>query len=293
MPFDAEKFCLDYSINSDQSRLNRGWLNIKCPFCDDKSTHLGININGAYATCFRCGGHWLPKIVSTLLKVSIPNANKIIAQYLSGEQIHEFKERNYVDQIIYPPDTGPMNNAQRQYLANRQFDPGKLEREWELKGVSKFGPYKGRILAPIRLDNELISYQTRDITGKARARYMACPDDEEVYHHQYSLYGIDKCHGQTVVVVEGITDVWRLGTGATGTFGIDYLPQQMLMIARRFNNVFIFYDNEDQAQEKADQLSFDLTKFGKKCEIITTDTGDPGDMQQDDADCLMEDLGLK
>lgn len=290
--FDAEKFCLDNSINSDRSRLTQGWLNIRCPFCDDKSTHLGININGAYTSCFRCGYHWLPKVIATLLKTSIPKARITIAPYLSGEQAREFKERKYVDRIVYPPDTGLMTPAQKQYLANRFFDPDQLEAEWELKGVGHIGPYKGRILAPIRLGGELISYQARDITDKAKAKYMACPDAEEVYHHQYSLYGVDKCRAKIVIVTEGITDVWRLGPGTAGTFGIDYLPQQMLMLARRFDNIFIFYDNEDQAQEKAERLSYDLMKFGKSCEIITNTEGDPGNMKQNDADYLMRDTGL-
>ncbi len=295
MPFDAKSFLTAHSVPwTDEGKHARpGWIQVKCPQCSGHpGWHGGFNTDAAYYNCWRCGHTWYPKIIAALLKVSIPKAKDLIKPYLSGEQIQEFKTRQYVDQIQYPPDTGPMNKKQRQYLESRNFDPEQLEVEWELKGVGKYGPYKGRILAPIRLHGDLISYQTRDITDKARAKYMACPEDEEVYHHQYSLYGIDKCHGKIVVVVEGMTDVWRLGIGAVGSFGIDYSPQQVLMLGRKFTRVFVFFDKEDQAQEKAEQMAYDLEKFNTETEILSAEKGDPGDMPDEDAKKLMRALGL-
>ena len=181
MPFNAEKFCIDNAIRYDKSSYD--WIQIKCPFCDDKKKHLGLNINRAYTNCFRCGGHWLPKVVATILKISIAQAKIILIPYLSREQIQEFKKKNYAESVIYPPDTGAMNKKQREYLEKRRFDPDKLEIDWGVLGVGKLGKYKGRILTPIYLHNQLISYQTRDITGKSHARYMACSEEDEAYCH--------------------------------------------------------------------------------------------------------------
>ena len=296
MPFDAKSFLTNHGIPqapANHRHHRRGWVNVRCPWCSgNPGYHLGFNTDGGYATCYRCGFHWTPKAVAALLKISIPKAKDLIQPYLTGEQIREFKERHYVDNIQYPPDTGPMNNKQRRYLEERNFDPEQLETEWELKGVGRYGMYKGRILAPIRLHGELISYQTRDVTDEAAAKYMACADNEEVYHHGYTLYGIDKCNSKRVVVVEGVTDTWRLGAGVVGCFGIEYTPQQVLMLGKKFDLVFPFFDSEDQAQEKAEQLSYDLMEFNTECQILIPLIGDPGSMPQDEADALMRELGL-
>jgi len=296
MPFNAQQFCADHNLPTapaGHQHFRQGWVNIKCPFCSGSpGWHLGLNIEKAYCTCYRCGGHWLPKVVSTILKISISQANAALKPYLSGEQTYEFREKHYAEKITYPPDTGPMTPRQRAYLESRNFDPDKLEQEWSLLGVGNFGTYKNRILAPIYLHNQLISYQTRDITGKQHAKYMACPEDEEVYCHKYTLYGIDNCHSKTVIVAEGMFDVWRLGFGAVGTFGINYSPQQILMLAHQFDRIFVFYDNDEQGQQKANEMAEDLYKFGKECEIITNPNGDPADMKEKDANNLMKEIGL-
>jgi len=296
MPFNAQQFCADHNIPTapaGHQHSRQGWTNIRCPFCSgNPGWHGGMNHNKAYYTCYRCGNHWLPKVIATLLKIPINQAKRVLTPYLTGEQIQEFKEKVYAEKIIYPPDTGPMTPRQRAYLKNRRFDPDKLERDWELLGVGNFGPYKGRILAPIYLHNQLISYQTRDVTGKQSAKYMACPEDEEVYCHKYSLYGIDNCHSKTVIVVEGMFDVWRLGFGAAGTFGIEYSSQQILMLAQQFDRIFIFYDEDEQGQQKANEMASGLYEFGKECEIIMNPGGDPADMKNDEAKNLMKEIGL-
>ena len=296
MPFNATQFCTDHNIPTAPPghRHGRvGWVNVACPYCSGNiGFHLGLNAAKGYASCYRCGGHWLPKVVATLLKTTPTQAKHLLTPYLTGEQIHEFKEKHYAEKIIFPPDTGPINAKQRAYLSNRHFDPDKLEQEWDVLGVGRVGPYKGRILIPIYLHNDLVSYQTRDITDKHSSKYMACPEDEEVYCHKYTLYGIDNCNSKIAMVTEGIFDVWRMGIGTVGTSGINYSPQQVLMLAQQFDRIFIFYDNEEQAQQKADEMAADLYKFGKECEIITNPNGDPGDLTDDDAKNLMREVGL-
>jgi len=296
MPFNAQQFCTDHNIPtapSGHQHFRHGWVNIPCPQCSgNPGFHLGINIEKAYTSCYRCGSHWLPKIISILLKIPFSQAKTIIKPYLSGEQVQEFKEKVYAEKLIYPPDTGTMNYKQKAYLESRRFDPYKLEQDWGLLGVGRIGTYKGRILIPIYLHGKLISYQTRDVTDKSPARYLSCSEEEEVYCHKYSLYGIDNCHSKTVVVVEGPFDVFRLGFGAVGTFGIEFSPQQVLMLARRFDRFFIFYDNEDQAQQKASEMASDLLGFGKKIEIITNIDGDPDDLTDNEAKNLMRGFKL-
>ncbi len=289
MPFDAKKFLNQYNIHYSD-KISNEWVNIKCPMCDDKGKHLGININGAYSSCFRCGSHYIPKVIATLLKVSIPKAKELIKPYLSGETTKQFKIRKYVDEIKYPSGTKPMTNAMRQYLISRRFGPEKLETEYGLLGTGPYGPYANRILAPIYLNSNIISYQCRAIEDTESVKYMTCPDSEECFHLKYSLFNVDKCNSDSVVIVEGIFDVFRLGINSVATFGIDYSLKQVAMVAKRFKRAFIFFDGEDQAAQKADEMAFDLNRFNVTCEIITNSNGDPCDLDNEDAENLMEEL---
>ena len=85
-----------------------------------------------------------------------------------------------------------------------------------------------------------------------------------------------------MIVVEGVVDVWKLGTSAVATFGTSFTMRQVLALAKIHDRFFIVYDNEPQAQQQARKLAVKLKALGKKAFIETVDT-DPGDMKIEDA----------
>jgi len=269
----------------------KGWVQIKCPFCGGGSGHPGgFNIDKAYYNCYRCGYHWLPKVISEIANVSIRRAKEIIKANSTIDYKEEKEETKLAESLVYPVKTGPMKKSHKEYLHKRNFDPEKLERKFELLGTGNIGKYKNRILAPIRYKTKLISYQTRDITDKHPAKYMACEQTKEVYPHKDILYGIDHCNRPNIVLVEGISDVWRLGYGAAGFSGIDFSTKQMLLISKKYKEVFIFFDDEDTAQSRAERLFYELQAMGLTCENIINDGGDPGDLTDEEADEFMKGL---
>jgi len=265
--------------------------------CDDQSNHGGFNIEKAYYSCHRCKGHWLPKVIAILTKTDIHEAKNIIKKYSSGQsRISKIKkeEYKYSSKVIFPPGTGPLTDKAKEYLISRNFDPNYLASEWGLLSTGHLGNFKFRILAPIYLKGQLISYQCRDITGKSKNPYKGCPIEESVYFLKYTLYGFDKAIAKKrCAVVEGLTDNWRLGQGAIATFSMNFMPQQVLMLAKYFDNIFIMYDAEDHAQEQADKLYHQLTVYyNKNVEILTLPEGDPGDLSNDEAKYIMKEIGL-
>ena len=64
------------------------------------------------------------------------------------------------------------------------------------------------------------------------------------------------------------------------------------MLAKRFDHVVVFFDNEDQAQAKADQLMYDLAHFNVKCENIMNTVGDPDNLSDEEAREIMRDFNL-
>jgi DNA primase len=169
-------------------------------------------------------------------------------------------------------------------LQSRNFIPEVLKEKWKIKGTGPIGDYKHRIIAPIYFNGVLVSYQGRDYTGKAERRYMACRKKDELIHHKNILYGIDRAKGSKCILVEGITDVWRLGDGAVGTFGIQYSDYQLVMLWERFNEIYIMFDDDPQAIRRAKTLGQELmTLFNLKVEICII-KGDPGGLPQSTAD---------
>ena len=289
--FDAERFCQDHGIDYDDHNSHRGWIHISCPYCNDTSYHLGINTKQGYTKCWRCQYHWLPKIVAEITGQNIGRAQNTIANYSEGETLNEYRPER-PSEILLPNEFKKLDPLHYGYLKARQFAP-HVARKWGLLGTGSFGAYSHRIIIPIYLDGVLISFQGRDISGLSTAKYKACQEKDEVYPHQQSLYGIDFTQSKsTVVIVEGVTDVWRLGPGAVATFGIEWTTPQARMIANRFKKFSILFDAEPQAQEQGEKLYQYLTGRGLKGElaILEKEGMDPGSLTNKQARSLMDEL---
>ena len=137
----------------------------------------------------------------------------------------------------------------------------------------------------------MVSYQGKDWTGKQELPYKACATENEIIHHKHLLYNADNCPGPVVVVVEGLFDCWRLGDHCGCTFGIGFTMAQVMFLAERFSRVFVLYDPEPKAQRKARQLVRALGGLGVDAKRISLEGyGDPGEMSNQDAERLMEEL---
>ena len=276
-------------ITGGHKHAQNGWVNTACPFCvGNAGFHLGYNVDEDFFTCWRCGGKSHLQIIRHFANVSWRRAAEILKQY-GGKSFVTKKQIILADETFLPSGTGDMLDRHKAYLEGRDFDADELERIWELRGTGKKGSYRNRIVAPIYRRGELISYQARDITGKADIPYKACPKEGEVVEHKNSLYGLDQVRGDSIVIVEGIVDVWRLGIGAVATFGIKFRQPQVALM-RSFKNRFIFFDSDPQAIEQAEKLYFMLSSFPGYTELVDIEDSDPGDLSQRDADDIMVDL---
>lgn len=292
----------DYGVphtTEGHSHNTEGWVNIHCPFCaGSQDFHLGINLNQpAVSHCWRCGGHSTAAVLARILNITSQDARRLIEKYAGpgAVQVKKVREpRVSIWPLKFPQPSMRLNTVGKNYLAGRGFDPDKLEEVWKLRQTGPVSfldkiPYQNRIIIPIYWNGELASFQTRDITGQAERKYLACPMKRERVHHKNILYGKQKKWRQfpALIVVEGVFDVWRLGPCAAATFGTSFKMEQVLELAKAHDRFFIIYDNEHQAQEQAHKLAVKLKALGKKVTIETVPS-DPGDMKQDDADHLIK-----
>lgn len=305
MIFDALKFLRAYRIphTTEGNRARRGWVQISCPFCGggERGWDLGISLIDGRCSCWRCRGKHVVQVIRALLRCSAEEAEKIYKQHLVRTVIHDDRpavQTPVSTSLKLPSGCEPLCGLDRHknYLLRRNFDPDLLERFYGLRGTGPTGDYKHRIIAPITLDGRLVSYQGRDITGKVEKdrRYKACAMKDEIIHHKKILYGLDLATGTSCVVVEGITDKWRLGPGAVATFGTGFKEEQAALLYKRFRRIFVLFDPEPQAQAVAQQLGDFLANMGREVVFPDLETDlDPGDLSQDDANAVMRELQLK
>jgi len=295
-----ERLLRDYNIPfvmpGEHHHCSEGWVNINCPFCGGDNYHLGINTEHSGSHCWRCGGHHTTKVISKVLDISNSEANGILTKYQRGGKATTKEAKVSIYPLKLPYPTIKLNEVGKRYLRGRGFDPERLEREW---GVLQTGPtcfldmarYDNRILIPIYWGREMVSFQSRDITGESEKKYLACPSRREKTKHKNVVYGKEERWPETdsLIIVEGITDVWRLGGYSVATFGISFTTEQVLLLSKMAGRFFIIFDNEPQAQEQARKLAVKLKALGRRAYVETVEE-DPGSMKQEEADYLVKNL---
>lgn len=318
---DIISFLNDYSIDyvtEGNKHAHAGWVNIHCPHCEgSKNYHLGFNIDGGYTSCYRCGFHLVSDTIAALLNVDWKKAIEIIKSY-GGKAYVKYVEKAVHQNTKphkFPSGTTPLQKQHKAYLESRGFDPDYLERLWHLVGtgaISLLGDlnYKHRIIIPYFWNGRQVSFDARDITGKAMNKYQACPLEREIIPHKDILFGKQEAWKDVGICVEGTTDVMRLGVYAFATSGINYTPKQITLIAKTFKRVPVLFDSapkkekklslksirensnlskEMQAEKQAKFLISELRFRG--CDAFRVPIeGDPGGMEQNEADYLVKQL---
>ena len=297
MKYDIPQLLKDYHvpITEEGKNVSGGWITVRCPFCEDTSNHLGYNLAEGYFNCWRCGGHHINKVISTLLEVPESIIMPVLKQYsLRPEAKQEKQTKQKVKSVKLPYHTGPLEQKHKEYLWGRNFDADLLVQRHNLQATGNTGDYKFRIIAPIYYNKILVSYQGRDITNKSQIPYKACAAIDELMPHKHCLYGFGHAKKDSIVIVEGIADVWRMGPGSVATFGIGFTLKQIQLL-KYFKKRFILFDSDPQAQEQATKLGNLLSCFtGETYSGCPNGDGkytDPAEMTQDNADDFMRHTG--
>jgi hypothetical protein len=308
---DIIQFYTDYSIpyyTEGYKQCRSGYVNIDCPFCTgNPGPHLSYNIEQDYWLCWRCGWKKPSLVISTLLNTNEQEAYKIIKQYGGRSYTKEPIVKIGIKPFKLPTHTGPFQLNHKKYLESRRFDPDKLEREFGLLGtgpISKITDkdydldYRFRIIIPFYWNDKIVSFDSRDITNKHIAKYMACPGDREIIPHKSILY-VSQFFRQenvsTAICVEGPSDVWRFGRTSFATSGIKFTTDQLRLISKMFKRVAVIYDGpsetsqELEAYNQASILIGEL-KFRGVDAFRVEIKGDPGSMKQSEADYLVKQL---
>lgn len=288
-----EKLFSDYNVPYSL-KVNKGWVNVNCPFCDSKTTsfNLGFNPAGNYYHCWKTPHSYpIKEVLSILLNIPETSLDSILIDYQGvGEYLPEPKKIKR-KKIELPTDT--FISAERKYLKSRGFSPKYLNKKYGIVGGGIYGDWKFRIIIPVYFNGQLMSWTGRSILDKKKLQELKIPRyknlsiEKSVMNIKDLFFNLDNCRGKEVVLTEGAFDVLRFDGNAICSLGTELTESQVSLISERFEKVYILFDNEPEAQLKARKFGLRIASMGVEVEVVDI-FGDFG--KNDMGDCTIEEI---
>ena len=250
--FDTIAYLESLGIEYRESgkNISKNYIGVCCPFCDDNSFHLGIHKQSKTISCWKCGVR--SNVLKLIQEVSLVSYNQAIAifykfqdsslAYLNPKE--EVRPQSSVD--LPKGSSKNFTGVFTNYLFKRNFQPDTIIKTYDLYAGAIGTDFAYRIIIPIYQQYELVAYLGRDATEKNTLKYLNCPVELSKIPIKECLYNLDAVRDKAIIV-EGVTDVWRLGAGAIATFGVQYTRQQLSLLIG-LKKVFVLYDQDAAAQ---------------------------------------------
>jgi DNA primase len=264
-------------------------ISIECPWCEDNSFHLGIELNRKYWGCWKCsnkGG-----IIQLIMKLKKWDYNEAVE--------HLYKYMN-IDPSFVPNNDSELNTSvsevkltgvnklldpHRNYLESRRFNPDYIFEKYRVNCVGPIGKYNNSIIVPFFKHNRIVTFAAADITRRAENKYTYLSREKSITPIGKTLYNIDNAI-DTVIVVEGITDVWRLGDGAVALGRKKFTSWQVKRLVK-FKRVGIMLDSD--ATEMAEELAHNVGMFTEVV-LYSLPEGDPADLTENVVNSIKEEF---
>lgn len=244
-------------VQGGHHHVRHGWTGLDCPRCSPRSSRwrLGISDSGRGANCWQCGKLKVFDVLCELSNVPHKRVSELLRSLAGNLPTSEPETPKGKLQL---PHAGPLLKPHRDYLIRRGFDPDEIAEKYGVMGIGMAKRLSWRLLLPVTLHGEVVSWTTRSLQSDG-LRYISADPTQESVPLKSLLYGEDQVR-HAVVVVEGPIDVWAIGDGAVCTFGTAYTAEQASKISNYARRV-VCYDGEPAAQRQARRLCQELRCF--------------------------------
>lgn len=264
---------IPYRRAGEHHHVTAGRIGIDCPYCSPGSGRFrfGIKENPRrFSNCWICG---FKSTIDALMEAAgIPFQE--VKDALGGIDEEEPKAKPR-GKLILPSGLGPMKKQHQKYLRKRGFDPKEISKKWEVGGIGIAASHSWRLFIPIHdVDGRMVSWTTRAIRDGDEPRYLGAKAEQEEIDKKSLLYG-EAFARHAIAVVEGPTDAWKIGPGAVATMGIVVTKSQVSRMAA-FPTRLIVFDNEKDAQRRAEELCRELEPYAGVTYNLLLDSKDPG-----------------
>ena len=300
---DFERLFKDYRVPYSL-RINKGWVNANCPYCDKKidSFNMGFNPKDDYCNCWKCGSHDLAETLSMLIHVPVKDIGQVAKAYqgTGGISVASNQKKLYKGFLTLPGEGFTL--AERKYLEKRSFDADYLHEKYGVVGGGITGKWKFRIIIPLYYKGKLASWTARSILSKKELkelnipRYKNLSADESAVNPKDLLFNLDNANGDEVVLTEGPFDVMRFGDGFVCSLGTQLTQNQIKLLVEKYKKVYIMFDNEEEAWKKAHKYAVQIASMGLDVEVVDaySDFGvnDGGDCNEEQVALIRKELGF-
>lgn len=253
------------------------YYRINCPYCNDTRQRLWVNHQYGQQDPANPQRRmlWLATCYNEQCLEDYDNAldfeNRVFG-HINRNERGKFKvatgreEAAELREVALPGVTVPLMKVParhqcRTYLAERGFDSEKLAALYGLcvcVDSDAFPVCMGRLIIPIHMHGELVGWQARHpgelaFNQTRIPKYYGLPGMPK----RLMLYNYDRAKEySTVVIVEGVTDVWKIGGPAVALLGKKAHPMQRKLLAE-FDAAIVALDPDasDEAAELVSELS--------------------------------------
>ena len=177
-----------------------------------------------------------------------------------------------------------------------------LHKKYNVVGGGIVGDWKYRLIIPVIINGKIVSWTGRSILEKSKLdelkipRYKNLEIKKSVINPKECLFNLDNSKNKTVVLTEGPFDVMRLGDDFICSFGTSLTQSQIKEIKLRYDKVFIMFDNEIEAQQKARNYGQMLSSIGVDVEIVDAysdfNKNDGGELNDEEVKIIRKELCL-
>jgi len=291
--FDIIAF-LDFNMiryDTAGKNIGQGYIGLdRCPFCDVDGNHFGIRMESNVGTCWVCGEVASPpRLVQILTNLPWKEVYKILEENQNEDRwIPESPKPG--DDVLFPEGITSLHNKAGNYLWSRGFDPEYIIRKYKVKATKrncyleiekKSWNFSNRVIIPIIMEKQTVAYTGRSYVGED-PRYMNSPTEACIIPPASCIYNSDTLKNKAILV-EGITDVWRMGDECAAMMGVKFTDEQIHYLGRKnLEEVFVLFDpGADKEAEKLCKALGSVVPYVRK--ITLNKDCDPGDLEASEA----------
>ena len=275
---------IEYATEGDNT--TQGWANVACPFCADHANHLGVNLESKNFHCWLCGERGdVVKLIREVQGVGYYEARDVVNRY-SNPAKQVVKEKPSSKPFRLP---GHEMEEEIPEVVRKLFKRRNFPLAWIKRHRLRFYTPTQQLVVPVFYGGRAVSYQLMDVTGLARVKYQSCPKDAAVMDNKSVWYGVDEALRQDqVVVVEGVTDKWRVGDCAVAAFGKGVSEEQRRLFVRLFSGkrVKVFLDPDARSESFA--FAGELALLGWRVQRVELGSGDPAELTEEEVRQILE-----
>ncbi len=192
--------------------------------------------------------------------------------------------------LVLPVDKFQQTDPVHRYLVSRRHQPVQLVKDFDisycLDAHPEYRMANGRLVIPIKMNNTLVGWQCRypgDVDWKqARIpKYYNKPGMAK----RLMLYNYDTAiKSPYVILCEGPTDVWNVGSSGVAMFGKKPSNQQLQLIASGWEEGAVAVMLDGEAWEESQSVITRLKESNYRGQVVAVKLPhgkDPGDFAND------------